>query len=397
VRTSTLPALCPRSFRLKAMLIGLSSLCLCVSVVLLSSAQEMEPIVTDPELDPVAINASIGGRVVDRTHNHGCDKRMWSRSLYQWRDLYVYLPPGFDGAQAYPVILYLHGFGQDERSFLRGVRAIDAAILRGTLPPVIVAAPDGSLDGCGCLDKPGSWFINSGAGPFEDYVLQDVWDHLTRHYPIRPEREAHALVGVSMGGFAAFNLGMRHRYAFAHAAAILPPLNVRWADTNGDPQADFNPTCWGWRQNFASPLEIVGRVGPFPVRMKNLLFPLFGDGEEALQEISANNPIELIDRTGLRNGELGMFIGYAGCDEFNLDAQVESFLYYAKCRGLGVHVAYDPKGHHSWRSANRFLPPMFRWLGARLAPYAAPLATATSPVTVPLAETQSTSIVEEPR
>jgi S-formylglutathione hydrolase FrmB len=333
-----------------------------------SLAQEPEE--SDPNLDPIALNAVIAGKIVDHTHNHGADHRIWSRSLYQWRDLYVYLPPGYDKAQCYPVILYLHGFANDERSFLRAVRAIDAAILKRIMPPVIIAAPDGSLDGHGCIEKPGSWFLNSNAGPYEDFVLQDVWDHLVRHYPIRTEREAHALVGVSMGGFAAFNLGMRHRDAFATVAGIFPPLNVRWANCNGNPYVDFDPYSWGWRENFGSAHEIVGRYGILPIRMNNLLFPLFGDGEEALQEISQNNPIELIDRTRLRNGELAMFIGYGGKDEFNIDAQVESFLYYCKCRNLGVHVAYDPLGHHNWHTANRFLPPMFRWLGARLAPYA---------------------------
>lgn len=335
----------------------------------------------DPTLDPVAINAEIAGQVVDRTHNHGCDKRMWSRSLYQWRDLYVYLPPGYDKANCYPVIIYLHGVAQDERSFLRAVRALDAAVVKGIMPPVIVAAPDGSLDGCGCFEKPGSFFINSNAGPYEDFVLQDVWDHLIRHYSIRPERDAHALVGVSMGGFAAFNLGIRHRDCFGSVAGIFPLLNPRWADGSGNPHANFNPYSWGWRENFGSRLEAVGRCGLVPIRMNHLIFPLFGDGEEALHEISQNNPIELIDRTRLHSGELNMFIGYGGKDEFNIDAQVESFLYYAKCRHLGVHVAYDPHGHHNWLTANRFLPAMFRWLGAHLSPYAPGVPATTAAVT----------------
>jgi S-formylglutathione hydrolase FrmB len=334
----------------------------------------------DRELDPLALNRTLKGRIVDHTHNHGQDRRIWSRSLYQWRDLYVYLPPCYDRSQCYPLIMYLHGFFQDEHSFLRLTRALDAAIVRGLLPPVIVAAPDGSLDGCCHLEKPGSFFVNSNAGPYEDYVLQDVWDFLISHYSIRPEREAHVLAGVSMGGAAAFNLGMRHRNAFGVAIGIFPPLNLRWADSHGNPRADFDPYNWGWRENFDFPREVVGRFGVFPIRMGRLVGPVFGDGEEALQQISANNPIELIDRTRLQNGELAMFIAYAGHDEFNIDAQVESFLYYAKCKGLCVHVAYDPRGCHNWHTANRFLPTLFRWLGPLLAPYSPGLPVAGPPV-----------------
>ncbi len=345
-----------------------------------------DPVATSdggPEFDVVALNTHLKGRIVDHTHNHGQDRRIWSRSLYQWRDLYVYLPPGYDKGQLYPVVIYLHAFAQDEHSFLSVARAIDVAICKGVLPPAIVAAPDGSIDGHCCLEKPGSFFLNSNAGPYEDYVLQDVWDYLISHYSISPQREAHALVGASMGGFAAFNLGMRHRNAFAHVVGIFPPLNVRWADLSGNPNANFNPYSWGWRDNFDGKRDLVGRFGLLPIKMSHLIGPVFGDGEEALNAISANNPIELIDRTRLQNGELGMFIAYAGKDTFNIDAQVESFLYYAKCRGLGVHVAYDPHGHHNWHTAQRFLPAIFRWLGARLQPCAPPLVTGT-PVAAPV-------------
>jgi S-formylglutathione hydrolase FrmB len=351
----------------------LAALLLAGLAVPTSFAQEPEDEETDRGLDPIALNAVIGGRVVDHTHNHGSDKRIWSRSLFQWRDMYVYLPPGFNKNQFYPVVLFLHGFAQDEHSFLHAVRALDNAILRGIMPPVIVAAPDGSLDGFGCLARPGSFFINSNAGPYEDFVLQDVWDYLVYHYPIRPEREAHVLVGVSMGGFGAFNLGIRHRDAFGAVVGIFPPLNLRWSDCHGDTQADFNPYSWGWRENFDNPREVLGLSGARRLRLGKLIAPVFGDGEEAQQAIRDNNPIELIDKTRLRNGELSMFIAYAGKDEFNIDAQVESFLYYAKCRSLGVHVAYDPHGHHNWRTANRFMPAIFRWLGARLTPFAPPL------------------------
>ena len=34
------------------------------------------------------------------------------------RDLYVYLPPGYDPSIAYPVILFLHGADVDEHDFL---------------------------------------------------------------------------------------------------------------------------------------------------------------------------------------------------------------------------------------------------------------------------------------
>jgi S-formylglutathione hydrolase FrmB len=314
----------------------------------------------------ILLNMRLCGTLVDHTNNHGHDRRIWSRSLYQKRDLYIYLPPCYDKNQAYPVVLFLHGFAADEQTFLRIVPVIDDAIVKGKLPPVIVAAPDGSLDGHGCCSQPGSFWINSNAGPYEDFVLHDVWDHLVENYSIRPEREAHVLAGISMGGFGAFNLGIRHRDAFGVAAAFIPPLNLRWQDSHGNPRAKFDPRCWGWRANFDEPREVIARFGPATVRMGDLIGPVFGEGDAATAEIIANNPIELVDRTHLRNGELAMFIGYGGKDEFNIDAQVESFLYLCKHRGITVSVAYSPHGHHTAATVSDCAPAFFEFLSQRL-------------------------------
>ncbi len=314
-----------------------------------------------------AVNRRIKGKVVDHTANHGQDNRIWSRALHQKRDLYVYLPPDFDPNCEYPIVFFLHGFGEDEQLLLRLAPMIDDEITRGTLPPLIIAVPDGSITGQPSYLQPGSFFINSNVGNFEDMVLQDVWDFVCSHYPIRSEREAHALVGVSMGGFAAFNLGMRHRNAFGVAAGLHPPLNLRWVDTNGNYFANFDPRSWGWRNKLEDRREPIARFygGVVKVRIGQLIDPLFGFDQDALQEVARQNPIELMVNTNLQNGELAMFVGYGGKDQFNIDAQVESFLYMAKCRGIAVGVAYEPYGRHDTGTAIRMWPQMVEWLGPR--------------------------------
>ena len=207
----------------------------------LATVQSQEKSKDYDEFDIIRLGRRIKGRIMDHTGNHGRDHRIWSRSLHQWRDLYVYLPPGYSPHERYPIVLFFHPFALDERTFMRVVPAIDDAIACGKLPPLIIAAPDGSVDGKGCLAKPGSFFINSNAGPYEDFVLQDVWDFVCKRYPIRAEREAHVLAGISMGGFAAYNIGIRHRDAFGVVIGIHPPLNLRWADVDGNPRAKFDP------------------------------------------------------------------------------------------------------------------------------------------------------------
>jgi S-formylglutathione hydrolase FrmB len=319
-------------------------------------------------------NRKLAGHVDDYTNNHGADHRIWSEALQCRRDMYVYLPPGYEPCKQYPLIVWLHGFAQDEQSFLNDVAPkLDQAMACGQLPRAIVAAPDGSLNDARCLFNAGSFFLNTKAGAFEDFLMCDVWNFLFSHYPLRPEPEAHVIAGVSMGGGAAFNKCIKYPDRFKVVVGIFPPVNLRWENCRGRYMANFDPCCWGWREDFQRPLEPVGRFyfGLVTIRLRQVYMPLFGRKDpSATERISQENPIEMLEAYNVREGEREMFIAYGGKDEFNIDAQVESFLFVAKQRGLTVTVSYDPRGRHNRATAYRLLPDVFSWLTPRLAPYA---------------------------
>src|SRR5438045_4168121 len=69
------------------------------------------------EFDIIGLGRRLKGRIVDHTSNHGQDNRIWSRSLHQWRDLYIYLPPGYSKTERYPIMIFMHPFAMDERTF----------------------------------------------------------------------------------------------------------------------------------------------------------------------------------------------------------------------------------------------------------------------------------------
>jgi S-formylglutathione hydrolase FrmB len=316
------------------------------------------------------VNRSIHGRVVDFTNNHGKDRRIWSPALNSRRDLYVYLPPGYDPCKKYPLAIFLHGAAQDERFFLQDVvKDLDKAIRCGQLPPCIVAAPDGSMIGRPTFMHMATFFANSDAGCYEDYLMIDVWNFLMVNFPIRPEREAHALIGASMGGSAAFTQAIKHRDKIKVAIGFAPALNMRWVDCHGRYMRAFDPECWGWREK-VRPFEVVGRPkGIFAIRFRNLYGAEVGCGPDAMAKLSTFNPIEVMDCYNLKPGELDLFVAYGGKDEFNITAQVESFLFRAKERGIEVAVAYDPKGKHTPASARRQFPEALRWVYPLVEPY----------------------------
>jgi S-formylglutathione hydrolase FrmB len=313
------------------------------------------------------VNRCIHGRVVDHTYNHGRDCRIWSNALCEKRDLYVYLPPGFDPCTQYPLGIFLHGATQDEQFFLETVvQLFDEAIVAGRMPPCILAAPDGSMKGRPSYFRIATFFANTRAGCYEDWLMQDVWDFLHRNYPIQRGREAHALMGVSMGGSAAVAQAIKHKDRVKMAIGIMPAVNLRWVDCHGHYRTPFDPCCWGWRDKVKS-FEVIGRLGPFEtLRFHNLVGPLIGHGPDAMPRLASFNPIEMIDHYGLKDGDLDLFIGYGGQDEFNIAAQAESFLYRAKERGITVEVSYDPRGRHDVEGGKRLMPAAIRWAAPRI-------------------------------
>ncbi len=334
---------------------------------------EANPLRTRPLLDRT--NSKLAGQVLDFTHNHGQDNRIWSAALCEKRDMYVYLPPGYDAKKRYPLFLWLHGIAQDEVSFVKYLIApLDEAIACGKLAPVIIAAPDGTLRGNDCIfNNVASFFLNTKAGDYEDYLMKDVWDFLHEQFPILPEREAHVIAGASMGGGAAFNKAFKHPDRFKLVIGIFPPLNTRWENSQGRYRAKFDPEDWGFRTDFSRRREVVARYrGVLTIRLGAFLRPLYGNAPDTVERISAENPLELMINRGIKDGDLSMFIAYVGRDEFNINTQIESFLYVAKQLGIHITTVYDPNGHHSRPSAMSFIPAVLEWLEPQLAQYKTP-------------------------
>src|SRR5581483_6528222 len=151
---------------------------------------------------------------------------------------------------------------------------------------------------------------------------------------------------------------------------MMPPLNLRYVDCHGRYFANFDPACTGYADRLRPWQPVARFFGVIKIRERRLTMPLFDRKDrDAINRIAQENPVEMLDALDIRPGEFDMFIGYGGRDEFNIDAQVESFLYVARRRCLAIKVAYDPKGHHTPSSGRRLFPEFVRWLGPLLRCY----------------------------
>ncbi len=320
------------------------------------------------------INHKLCGRVVDYTQNHGNDRRIYSEILGRPRDLYVYLPPGYNPSYAYPLIVFLHGADVDEHDFLdpRDLLELDRAMTNGQIPKAIIAAPDGTYGGLNRVLATHSMWVNGRGGRFEDHVVQEVVPFVMRSYSILPGRESHALLGISAGGFGAMSMALKHRDLFGVVATIGGPLNMRYDTCQGSYGDDFNPATFRMRTEYNPHMVIARTFGILPRFVGQYLGNVYGRGPEVIERIKADNPADLLFSTNLQPDELAIYVNYAGRDDFNFDAHAESFAWLAAQRGVMVDLVKDPNARHNLAYIEANEMPAYRWIGSRIQAIAAP-------------------------
>ncbi len=318
------------------------------------------------------VNRRLAGCVVDFTHNHGEDRRIYSPILNQPRDLYVYLPPGYCPTRAYPIITYLHLSSVDEHFFVGSdrVRELDAMIVAGLFPPVIVAIPDGMINGENRFGAPHSLFLNGVGGRFEDHVVFEVIPFVKSRYTIRPEREASTLLGTSAGGLGAASIAIRHPEQFAAVAVVGAPLNLLYDTCSHRLGEKFDPATYRWKNSY-DPDEIVAKfyAGLRRVKAKKYIEPVFGNDAVGMPwRIAQVNPTNLVAMGGTSPYRPAIYVNVAGKDNYNFDDQAASFVWFARSQGFVVDTEIDPNARHNlpYFSRNHLLA--FQWLARHILP-----------------------------
>jgi hypothetical protein len=120
----------------------------------------------------------------------------------------------------------------------------------------------------------------------------------------------------------------------------------------------------------------------FTLRFRDLFQPMFGRGDEVIPGMARINPLEVLERSGMKKGDLDLYLAYGGRDEFNVAAQVQSFAHRAAQLDIPVTVVCDPNGRHDRITGMRLLPGIADWASERvrkLAPERAPVPLVAEP------------------
>jgi enterochelin esterase-like enzyme len=128
----------------------------------------------------------------------------------------VYLPPDYGiSTRRYPVVYLLHGYTDDETTWIQSGEvplAADKAIAERTIPPMIIVMPDGGV----------TWYVNDyrNGVRYEDMFIQEFIPFIDATYRTRTERWCRGISGLSMGGLGTLLYAMHHPDLFGACAAF---------------------------------------------------------------------------------------------------------------------------------------------------------------------------------
>jgi S-formylglutathione hydrolase FrmB len=164
-----------------------------------------------------------------------------SRSLDKASSFNVIFPDDPGIPRPWAAFYLLHGLSDDHTIWMRRTSIERYA----TGLPLVVVMPDGGR----------GWYTNAvGPGPgyaYEDDLIRDVIGLIDRTFPVKAERSGRAIGGLSMGGYGAVKLGLKHPDMFAsvnsHSGALgFPRLDpARAAERSPEFVAVFGKSARG--------------------------------------------------------------------------------------------------------------------------------------------------------
>jgi putative tributyrin esterase len=184
----------------KLQILRSTTLAFCAAILLLtgcSSAPQTQP--DHPRMAP-------GATMEDVT--------FFSNALRREMPYRVFFPAKLAPAEKLPVVYLLHGGGGGFRDWSN-----QSDVARYAARGLILVMPEGHS----------SYYTNAALKPddkYQDYLVNDLISDVEARFPAAKGRENRAMIGVSMGGFAAVKLALSRPDLFAFAGAISPAIDV---------------------------------------------------------------------------------------------------------------------------------------------------------------------------
>jgi putative tributyrin esterase len=188
-----------------------------LSAISCSKSRREGPPADHPRLTP-------GVKMIDVTfHSASLNRDMQYRAV---------LPANIAPGRKLPVLYLLHGGGGGFHDWSNY-----SDVARYAEQGLILVMPEGH----------NSYYTNSADRPqdrYEDYIVSDLIADVEHRFPVADGRAHRAIAGISMGGFGAVVLALKHPDLFIFAGGFSSALDV--------PSRPFSMKRWGqWREHRA--------------------------------------------------------------------------------------------------------------------------------------------------
>ena len=166
---------------------------------------------------------------------HGVVQRLiyQSMSVGHARPVIVYTPPGYESTSdiKYPLVLLLHGYGDDETAWTDVGRAhliADNLIATGKIEPAVIVMPYGHPVPIEFGERPDNYFGRNN-DLYEQDITKDLLPFVEQKFHVRSDAAGRSIVGLSMGGGHALDTGLKNIDKFSSIGAFsaaTPQLTV---------------------------------------------------------------------------------------------------------------------------------------------------------------------------
>lgn len=150
----------------------------------------------------------------------------------------VVLPPGYDSSESLPLLIRLHGGGEDRAELIDSLPIFEEMWTREELPPLVMVS---------FSSGPGSWY----GGAWEQFVVDELPRWANEQFNTRLDREGTVMTGVSMGGYGSLKIGFKNPHRFRAIAPLEPAIEPSLERTPGHRRntwyrmEDMETLVWG--------------------------------------------------------------------------------------------------------------------------------------------------------
>ncbi len=163
------------------------------------------------------------------------------------------VPEGVSAAEPCPAVYLLHGYSGDETAWLKIKPSLPAIADRERIAFICPA-------GVGTVGT--SIARSARRASTKSFTIRELLPAVEVRYPVVRDRSGRAITGLSMGGFGAMSLAIKHKGLFGAAGSTSGGLDIRPFPQNwGDPAVAGRDYGASRSLGEATPINLIPQLG----------------------------------------------------------------------------------------------------------------------------------------